>query len=512
MRRGAIALVLLGVGGCKRPAPPHVPENAAPVEERFEPMPEPATRARAPGEFEVISVYRYPGEFDGMFGEPLVGLDIDVSSRADIDLGALEMTDADDGVTHSAFIVYRLDGDGNRVGMHDPAYVSGSRYFAAFAMDDYPDFVRLGYWGMPLGDGTFGVESSGVEHPEERVRVVARTSDEPAGWFQTHRMLVVVENGSRSDVIRDPIECDGLVSRMIELDGDRRWESLERRPAIVPERRFLMEQRCWGSEGYLPPEVAVDAEPLGPGLNRLPEVLPEGALLLEGHWGVVRSLSLSRDAARLAVASNAKVAVWELGGTNRLLDIEEPSTVTQVLLAPDGTRLVAASPDHAPTLWDVDTGLRVRELLMTGTPNAESNVRMSPSGQLFGVDSQMGTDRAITIWGTRTGAPALRLGPGDFDTWRFSDDGFSVLTCDLEGQAVTWDMSDGSRANADHRCPLAVPPLDSIPAGDALRFLLAEPLAAETATASADGSRVAFGIGPGADGADRVVVLGLRQP
>lgn len=502
-------LATLGFVACKRTEPPHVPETVAPVEERFEPLPEPASRLREPGEFEVIAVYRYPGTFDGMFGQTIVALDIDVSSRADIDLGALEMTDADDGVTHSAFVIYRLDEEGARVGMHDPAYASGSRYFAAFAMEALPDFVRLGYWGMPLGEGTFGVESSGVEHPEEHLRVLARTSEVPAEWFQTHRLLIAVENGSRSDVPRVPIDCDGRVSRLIELDGDSRWERLERRPPIVPERRFLVEQRCWTSQGYLPPEVAVDAEPLPLRLYDLPDDLPDEALVLDGHWGVVRSLSLSREGTRIAVASNAKVSVWELEGPSRVLDFEAPSTVTQVLLSPDGTRLVAASPDHAPTLWDVESGERVRELLMTGTPNAESDVRMSPSGQLFGVDSQMGTDRAITIWGTRTGAPALRLGPGDFDTWRFSDDGYSVLTCDIEGQAQTWDMSDGSHASADDRCPLAVPPLDSVPAGDALRFLLAEPLAAETATASADGSRVAFGLGPDGVGADRVVVLGL---
>ncbi|MFT6396566.1 MAG: hypothetical protein ACJAYU_001309 [Bradymonadia bacterium] len=507
--RAGAALIILTLVACQRPEPPHVPEVVEPVQERFEPLPEPASRLRAPGEFEIVAVYRYPGTFEGMFGQTIVALDIDVSSRADIDLGALEMTDADHGVTHSAFVIYRLNGDGERVGLHDPAYAYSSRYFAAFVMDAPPDFVRLGYWGMPLGEGIFGVEASGLEHPEERLRVLARTSEEPADWFQTHRLLIAIENGSRSSVPRVPIGCDGRISRLIELDGDARWESLERRPSIVPERRFLIEQRCWSSQGHLPPEVAFDAEPLSLGLYHLPDDLPVGALVLDGHWGVVRSLSFSRDGTRIAVASNAKVAVWDLEGPNRIVDFEAPSTVTQVLLSPDGTRLVAASPDHAPTLWDMESGERVRELLMTGTPNADSEVRMSPSGQLFGVDSQMGTDRAITVWGTRAGAPALRLGPGDFETWSFSDDGFGVLTCDLEGQAQTWDMSDGSRAAAEHRCPLAVEPLDSVPAGDALRFLLAEPLAAETATASADGSRVAFGLGPDADGADRVVVLGL---
>ena len=501
-------VILITLVACKPPPSPEVPDTVLPPVEALEPLPDPHARERAAGEFEIISVYEYPGRFSSQQSEHVIGVDIDVSSRASIDLGAMELTDVASGRTVSAFIVYRLDGDGHRVGMHDPAYAGGSRFFVAFAVDEVPTSVRLDYWRMPLGEGALGVAPNGRTHPEEAIRVVAATRDEPRDWFQTHWLLVELENAARSKRTGVPFDCDGRVTRQIEIDGVRRQTGFSPRPPIVPLRTVLVEQRCWLSDGALPAVVAADAPEVSPELLSVLDELPDGADVLGGHWGAIRSLSFSRSGDRLAVGFNGRGVVWHVDSRTRVMAFEDQPTVQQVLLSPDGTRLVVAAIDHAPTLWNVDTGERVRELLMSGTPSASSHVRMSPTGQLFGVDSAIGSRRALTIWGTRSGAPALRIGPTDFTTWRFSPDGFSVLTCSEDGDARVWDLADGADTDGNHRCPLAEPPLRNVPAGAAPEWLLAEPLAAELATVAGGLSRIAFPIGPDMNGADRVVVVG----
>ena len=505
MRR--LFAILITLIACKAPPPPEVPDTVPPPVEALEPLPDPHARERAAGEFEIVSVYEYPGRFDGQQSRHMIGVDIDVSTRASIDLGAMELTDVERGRTVSAFMVYRLDREGHRVGMHDPNYAGGSRFFVAFAVDEIPTSVRLDYWRMPLGEGAIEVAPSGRVHPEEAIRVVAATHGEPRDWFQTHWLLVELENAARSRRIDVPFDCDGRVTRQIEMDGIRRQTGFSPRPPIVPLRTVLVEQRCWVADGALPVVVAADVPEVSSEILAVLDELPDGTDVLGGHWGAVRSLSFSHLGERLAVGFNGRGVVWEVSTATQVMAFEDEPTVQQMLLSPDGTRLVVSAIDHAPTLWNVDTGERVRDLLMSGTPSAASHVRMSPTGQLFGVDSAIGARRALTIWGTRTGAPALRIGPTHFTSWRFSPDGFSVWTCSEDGDARVWDLAAGDGADGDHRCPLVEPPLRNVPAGAAPPMLLSEPLAAELATVAGDLSRIAFPIGPDADGADRVAVV-----
>ena len=502
------AFLCLSALACRTPESPVVSETALSDDAGpFIPSADPSARDRAPGEFEIISVYEYPDALSGSRDAHIVAVDLDVSARATVDLGALELTDAERQTTYSAFRVYRLDDDGDRVGMHDPAFASGSRFFVAFAVPEIPAEVTLQYWRMPLSENAIEVAATGGVHPEARVEVLAASHEEPWDWFQTHWLLVEIENAGRTERIDAPFDCDGRVSRSIELDGDARWTELAPRPPIVPIRRVLIEQRCWIGEGAEPPVVAPGVPDVDAAILAIADELPEGATVLTGHWGVVRSLSFSRDGARLAVAANGRVAVWDVDAAARVMAIEQDQVVRQVLLSPDGTRLVVSAVDHAPTLWDVESGTRLRELLMSGTPSTSSQVRMSPSGQLFGVDSAMGVERALTVWGARSGAPALRIGPAPFTSWGFADDGFAVLTCSSDDDGRQWDLADGSDATGTHRCPLVTPPSRVVPAGAAPEFLLAEPMAAELAALPENGSRIAFPIGPSASGADRVVVV-----
>ena len=505
------ALVVVGVllVSCKEP-PPEIPETVLTEEVGFEPLPPQGERERAAGEFEIISAYEYPARLNGQRADHVIAVDLDISNRASIDLGAVELIADRDGSRFSAFRVYRLDENGERVGMRDPTFAGESRFFVAFALPEVPDRIRLEYWGMPLGAEPVEVAESGRVHAEPTTRVVAASHAEPQGWFQAHWLLLEMENASRSARIEAPIGCDGRIGRMIELDGDERRSGLTPRPPIVPLRRVLIDQRCWVSDGFLPPEIAPDVSDIPTNIIAIGSDLPDGATVLENHWGVVRSLAFSRSGERLAVAANGRAIVWDVDAAERLMAVEDDPVIRQVLLSPDGTRLVISAVDHAPTLWDVDTETRVRELLMSGTPSTSSHVRMSPTGQLFGVDSAIGVQRALTIWGTRTGAPALRIGPADFRSWRFSADGFSIATCSSEGDARSWDLSDGAGSEGTHRCPLVEPPLRVVPAGAAPEFLVAEPMAAELAAVPENQSRIAFPIGPGPSGADRVVVLPVR--
>jgi WD40 repeat protein len=84
---------------------------------------------------------------------------------------------------------------------------------------------------------------------------------------------------------------------------------------------------------------------------------------LEGHSDFVRALAVTPDGTRLVSASADETPkVWDLATGRELLTLEGHSDwVRAVAVTPDGTRVVSGSRDNTLKVWDLATGVLLED-------------------------------------------------------------------------------------------------------------------------------------------------------
>jgi WD40 repeat protein len=182
-------------------------------------------------------------------------------------------------------------------------------------------------------------------------------------------------------------------------------------------------------------------------------------ITLRGHSGVVRSAEFSPDGRHVVTAGDATVRVWDIGrrpGPERVLDGHK-----QALLAlaydPEGSRLLTASTEPTPRVWDVAAGKEalllakgkelgeVRSAFFDASGRriitASSNTYISRGGKVINPSS-------VHVWDARTGADLLALTKLDQGALlaRLSPDGRRLLTVSdgarhVEGSSFSFNTS-----------------------------------------------------------------------
>jgi WD40 repeat protein/tRNA A-37 threonylcarbamoyl transferase component Bud32 len=170
--------------------------------------------------------------------------------------------------------------------------------------------------------------------------------------------------------------------------------------------------------------------------------------------------TVSRDGARLAVASGEFVRVWQTAGAKEPLTIRV-ETVGEVALSPDGTRLAAAGldtqaasiraglgfqpprPNPAEKLirvWDAGTGKLLHSFKGHGAPTVA--VAFSPDGRRL---ASAGWDRAVKVWDLTTGKETLALAghQGPVVSVAYHPDGKRLASGGLDGLVKVWDADTG---------------------------------------------------------------------
>src|SRR5262249_45062104 len=126
----------------------------------------------------------------------------------------------------------------------------------------------------------------------------------------------------------------------------------------------------------------VDTPNAGSGILPAPADLSGPELVLQaGHDGAVNSVAFSPDGRRILTGSSTGMAtLWDADTGKRLRDLGgHGGSVNSVAFGPDGRRALTGSHDRTATLWDADTGRRLVDF--RGQAGRVYAVAISPDGR-----------------------------------------------------------------------------------------------------------------------------------
>ncbi len=169
------------------------------------------------------------------------------------------------------------------------------------------------------------------------------------------------------------------------------------------------------------------------------------------HSSIVRSIAISPDSGRLAVASGrdpkrfGELKIWNLKSRRAEFTQEFSAQVDCVEFSPDGHRIATVDAGTL-TLWDAHTGRE--QLICRDEDGALKGVAFSPDGlHLATVGGGIGVhpDRDIKIWDAGTGreVQSLRGHVGGLRAVAFSPDGTRLASCGLDQTVKIWDTASG---------------------------------------------------------------------
>jgi sugar lactone lactonase YvrE len=182
----------------------------------------------------------------------------------------------------------------------------------------------------------------------------------------------------------------------------------------------------------------------------------QGQLLheLQGHQGGVNSVRFSPDSKTIATTSTDEtVRLWNLQG-QLLHELQgHQEAVLSVSFSPDGKTIATASSDKTARLWNLQ-GQLLHEF--KGHQEAVNNVSFSPDGKTIATASLDKTARLWNFQGQRfdfAHRPLLQEFKGHQGTVygvSFSPDGKTITTASLDNTARLWNFQ-GQRFDFAHR-------------------------------------------------------------
>jgi WD40 repeat protein/tRNA A-37 threonylcarbamoyl transferase component Bud32 len=160
-------------------------------------------------------------------------------------------------------------------------------------------------------------------------------------------------------------------------------------------------------------------------------------------FGVAR-LAVSRDARRLAAKDgNRKITLWDLETGERIRTIHGATgDIYGLAISPDGHHLASSGDDRMVRIWDCESGQE--RVTLRGHLDTVDFVAYSSDGQLIATASW---DRTVKLWDAATGRKVATLRGHTAGVWgvAFSPDGKRLASVGEDGTVRLWDASTNWR-------------------------------------------------------------------
>jgi WD40 repeat protein/tRNA A-37 threonylcarbamoyl transferase component Bud32 len=235
-----------------------------------------------------------------------------------------------------------------------------------------------------------------------------------------------------------PIGLDALISRMLEIDEQRRPASAQ---VVRLELQGFVAQRAGKQVGTLPTgsRNVFPATTLHPSSVPLSHVrigsATLGSVLVRyyGHSERVQSVAWSPDGAAIVSAGDdATAQVWQVAsGDHRFTYTGHTGRVNAVAWSPDGRLIASGSSDATVQVWEADTGIYL--FSCSGHTDRVNAVVWSPDGKLIASASD---DRTVRIWDATTGQPLF--------TYRRHSDWIRALAWSPDGKRLASASDDAT--------------------------------------------------------------------
>jgi WD40 repeat protein len=141
----------------------------------------------------------------------------------------------------------------------------------------------------------------------------------------------------------------------------------------------------------------------------------------------------------VTTSNGCDLIVWELATSQRTADIHR-SSVSAIVVTPDGRRAVTGSVDCEIKVWDLASGRC--EKTLTGHTKSISEMLATPDGRHVVSGSR---DRTIRLWDLDSGA-CVRVLEGSTDdvvALALSPDGTALVAGCHDGSVSVWDLAGG---------------------------------------------------------------------
>lgn len=170
--------------------------------------------------------------------------------------------------------------------------------------------------------------------------------------------------------------------------------------------------------------------------------LPRPQLLPPRSIG--QGLALSQDGQRLlAVERTGEVRLWYIHTAEwQVIPLPKSLELNDVALSPGGLVLATHEFDQAPSLWDLRTGRKLRQLTSTASVHGLRGLRWSPDGRTLAAVS----GGLVHRWDAGSGRalPVVDTGTRQVDVMEWSAEGRSLVLVLDDGRLRWWDLSRGA--------------------------------------------------------------------
>ncbi|PTB71314.1 WD40 repeat-like protein [Trichoderma longibrachiatum ATCC 18648] len=162
---------------------------------------------------------------------------------------------------------------------------------------------------------------------------------------------------------------------------------------------------------------------------------------LEGHAGVVYSVTLSHDSKVIAsVSSDKTIKIWDTVSGICTSTLQGPDAAVSVVAFSHDSKILASTSEREIRLWDVITGTRLSTL--KGHGHYITSIAFSHDTRILASASQ---DCVIKLWDATSGVCTSTLdGHSKFVTSiAFSQDSTTLLSASADSCIKTWDTTSG---------------------------------------------------------------------